>query len=321
MRRIYRASGPTAIVLSNVLLCTALIWLRQIHPDGNYRTAILMAGNAVAAVLLFSKRLSGRPLLPLAPLPLVALLLWSVCYCITYPLFLYFSSLITLSHLIIAKTVGPTLAVYLSGDWKRNPTSFFDKVWSICPLLCLLLLATLQWSSNETHNGIMAWLIFSVIVVNFATSQWSARIISRQRIVYWGPSRLAALNSTVLFSSLSVSGTLALVPFGWSFVVDSVIMGLLFLAVQGTFVYGLSNTAPLSAGLFVSTSVPISILAEGIASRQVPPMVSLGLGTAYLVLSGLVTLFSAEKKRSTGEAVVATVRPLPRAEGASGPSR
>jgi len=266
-----------------VLVCFALLWMRGSAASAAQGTVVLAAGNALVASLLLSRQLAGRPVVPASRKIRAALLLWAVSYCAGYYAFLAFPRAINLSHFITSQALAPLCAVLLTREWAETGKTFGGALRSASPLLLLLLVAWLERSPAEGQAGAawVKWSVFAFVFVSFLVSRTAGRVIARAHTALWLAPRLGLLTSALLFAFVLAGGGLREVEAGGPLLRDVLLVGGVILATQCLYVYGIVNTPPVLSALFISTSVPLSLLMEGVWKGASPHAATLVLSAAY----------------------------------------
>lgn len=303
----HRASnwGPPAILANGILLYLILAWLAHSAPEPSDRTLLLAIANLGLACVLFVPQFRSGPLL-LNRTTTASLVGWSVAYSITYGAFVRWPEVISVWGLLAAQACAPLIAVFVSGDHRRDTASLRRRVVISSPIVFLLGLAFVEWKS--TSHTLIAPLVALALVVLFAFSQSCARIVARNVPgAFWGPPRLALLNGILLLTFWVVVGEGGVRGNGLTLLRGATFLSVGILAVQALYLFGLAKTAPFLSALFVSMSVPISIFGDGLMkTRPSHSPLSLWLSVGFSVATGVVSWTTSERTR-----VVALTTQLP----------
>lgn len=116
------AFGPVAMLANGILLYVVLVWLARSAAGPFDRTLILAGGNLILAATLLVPKFRGGSLL-YSKRTTLALFGWSLAYSMTYGAFVRWPKLIPVWGLIAAQACAPLVAVFLSGDHRRDSSS------------------------------------------------------------------------------------------------------------------------------------------------------------------------------------------------------
>ena len=226
-----------------------------------------------------------------------ALFGWSIAYSITYGAFVRFPELISVWGLLAAQACAPLIAVFLSGDHRRDTGSFRRRLVTSSPIVFLVGVAFLEWKSSS--QGVIAPLVALALVVLFAFSQSCARVVARNApSAFWGPPRLAFLNGILLLTFWAVVGRGGVHGNGLVVFRGAAFLSVGILAVQALYLFGLAKTAPFLSALFLSMAVPISIFGDSLTKARTPHSpLSLWLSVGFSVATGLVSWATSERAR------------------------
>jgi drug/metabolite transporter (DMT)-like permease len=309
-QRLDKWGGPLTLIASNLILSGSLLWLRGYSHKPEQSTFILTASNLIISLLLLSKRISGRPVLPKTRGVLTAVLLWAVSYCVGYYIFLAYPGAIRLSHFIIVQSLAPLCAVLLSGDWKNAESSLGGVLVSSFPIVFLLLIAwAIPIPAEQQQSGAwVKWAVIFIIFLSFLVARTAARVVVRTHNAFWLQSRLGLLTGVILLIIQGAQGELARIDFDFSALLAALALGSLIVAAQAAYMYGLSRTAPVISALFISTSIPIAILMESLWNRTRPSITPTVLSVIYCLSIYLKTIKdrSEDRRRSREESRVIT---------------
>ena len=290
------SGGPAALLANGILLYLILAWLARSAPDSFDRTVLLAIANLGLACLLFVPRFRSGPLL-LNGATTAALLGWSVAYSITYGAFVRWPQVISVWGLLAAQACAPLIAVFTSGDHRRDATSLRQRVVTSSPIVFLLGIAFVEWKSSS-HIEI-APVVALALVILFAFSQSCARIVARNApSAFWAPPRLGFLNGAMLLTFWAVVGRGGVRGNGLVMLRSAAFLSVGILVVQGLYLFALAKTAPFLSALFLSMSVPISIFGDSLRKTGTShnPL-SLWLSVGFSLATGLVSWTTSGRKR------------------------
>lgn len=255
-------SGPAFLIFSNLLAAISLTFAREFGAAPHSSLLLLIIGNLVCALQLTSRKLSGRPLIP-NRVSLLAIFGWSFCYSLNYGLFMLYPKLLSLSDIIIAQSLAPTLAVVISGDWKKAQHKYRDLAFNIIGVTLLLLLSFIKRNSSEIlEESLIIPFLMILSMFCFIGTNVASRQISKMESPHWAQSRVALLNFAML-SILGIMMVKGIVTHVGAYDIEfGIIMGVGIFLTQASFLMGLSRTEPFLSALFLSTSVPISLAVE-----------------------------------------------------------
>jgi drug/metabolite transporter (DMT)-like permease len=247
----------------NVLVVVVLIGVRTASDDASNRLCLLGVSNLLLSATLLipgpaggnRERTSLRDTLPL--------FVWAIAYSLIYGSFLLFPRLFNLSHVIIANSTAPMVAVFASGDWTRARERLLTTLLRASPLCLLMLVAMMEWKTlDQSYPAIARWAALVALIFFAVVSQSMARIIARRHSPTWAPPRLAAYNGILLVgASLIMGNTLVTLPI-WKWTVLPLVFGVGIFLLQTLYLHGLKVTNPTLAALLISMSVPITIGVE-----------------------------------------------------------
>jgi hypothetical protein len=279
--------GPAVLLANNVLLYVVLAWLSKCAADSLDRTLLLSVANLGLAAMLFIPKLRGESLL-LNRKTTVALLGWSVAYSLTYGAFVRWPEIISVWTLIAAQACAPLAAIFVSGDHRKDPGSFFRRIVLSSPIVLLLGIAFLEW--RISRQGRIDALVALILVLLFGLSQSCARVVARNSpSPMWGPPRLAFLNGVMLFIFWSVVGPARVHGNRLTLLLGAAFLSIAIFVLQATYLFALAKTPPFLAGLLLSACVPISIFGDRILRTGPPhPPLSFWLSVGFSVATGLV---------------------------------
>lgn len=290
------SAGPAALLAEGVLLYLILAWLARSAPDPFDRTFLLAIANLGLACVLFVPQFRNGQLL-LNRATTFALLGWSIAYSITYGAFVRWPELISVWGLLAAQACAPLIAVFVSGDHRRDTRSFRRRLVITSPIVFLIGVAFLEWKSSS--HVMIAPLVALALVVLFAFSQSCARVVARNApSAFWGPPRLAFLNGTLLLTFWAVVGRGIVSGNGLALLRGAAFLSVGILAIQSLYLFGLAKTAPFLSALFLSMTVPLSIFGDSFtnAGTSHSPL-SLWLSVGFSVATGLVSWATSERTR------------------------
>jgi drug/metabolite transporter (DMT)-like permease len=285
--------GHVSIIACNILVPIFLIAMRTTCTDAGARLCLLgMSNLAMSTVLLLPmpNAMRGRQVIIRDTIPLV---MWSASYCVIYGSFLLLPRLLNLSHVIIANSTAPFVAIFASGDWSRSRERLLATFMRASPLCLLMLVAMVEWKTvDQSYSASIRWLALGMLIVLAVVSQWMARILARHHSAMWAPPRLAAFNGVLLLAtSTMLDHTLTILP-AWKWTTLPLVFGAGIFVIQMLYLYGLKTTHPTLSVLLLSTSVPISIAVEYLWSGVAHSSWSAILGILYCGHVGIVTLFA-----------------------------
>lgn len=290
------SAGPAALLANGILLYLILAWLGRSFPDPFDRTLLLAIANLGLACVLFVPRLRCGPLV-LNRATTAALFGWSVAYSITYGAFVRWPEIISVWGLLAAQACAPLIAVFVSGDHRRDVGSLRQRVVVSSPIIFLLGIAFLEWKSSS--RGIIPPIVALALVVLFAISQSCARIVARSApSAFWGPPRVALLNGALLLLVWAAVARAGVQVHGLELLRNAVFLSLGILVVQSLYLFALAKTAPFLSALFLSMSVPISIVGDSMRKTgTLHNPLSLWLSVGFSLATGLVSWATSQRKR------------------------
>jgi hypothetical protein len=263
-----------------------LSWLSRANHHGS-SAIVLGVGNLIVGVTVVPfSQLARR-----VPIPLHLILIWSLAYCITYFSFLNFPTLVPLSLVMIGQALAPTIAVLLTGDFRKDSLNWQSFMVRSYPVLLLILLAAL----HSSHFGYAAIAVTFGIALCFTASQWSARKLASLAAPFHVCSSVALLNGIFLVSLILVNPVFGKIRFEGTLTLHCIFFSIGILAIQGTYLTGIRAGGALASSLLLSAGVPVSILLEGILDRRID-YVSWCVSIAYLFLTYWTT-----KRTLTGQ--------------------
>jgi len=290
------SAGPAALLGNGILLYMVLAWLAHSAPNPFDRTLLLALGNLGLACVLFVPQARNGPLL-LSGATTAALLGWSGAYSITYGAFVRWPELISVWGLLAAQACAPLIAVFISGDHRRDTASFRRLVVISSPVVFLMGVAFVEWKSS--NHVVIAPLVALALVVLFAFSQSCARVVARNApSAFWGPPRLASLNGVLLLIFWALAGRGGVHSNGLELLRGAAFLSVGILAVQSLYLFALAKTAPFLSALFLSMTVPISIFGDSLTKTGAPhnPL-SLWLSVGFSLATGLVSWATSGRTR------------------------
>ena len=288
--------GPAAFLANGILLYIVLAWLGRSAPDPFDRTLLLAIANLGLACVLFVPQFRNGQLLRNRTTT-AALLGWSVAYSITYGAFVSWPELISVWGLLAAQACAPLIAVFVSGDYRRDTGSLGRRLVISSPIFFLMGIAFVEWKSSS--RVAIAPLFAVALVVLFAFSQSCARVVARNApCAFWGPPRLAFLNGILLFTFWAVVGRSGVHSNLLVLLRGAAFLSVGILAVQALYLYALAKTAPFLSALFLSLSIPISIFGDSLMKPGTSHSVlSLWLAVGFSLATGLVSWATSERTR------------------------
>jgi hypothetical protein len=298
--------GPAALLANGILLYLVLVWLARSAPDPFERTLLLALANLGLGCVLFVPQFRSGQLL-LNRTTTAALFGWSIAYSITYGAFVRWPEFVSVWGLLAAQACAPLIAVFVSGDHRRDAASLRRRLVISSPIVFLIGVALAEWKSSI--HVVVAPFVALTLVVLFAFSQSCARVVARNApSAFWGPPRLAFLNGILLLIFWVVVGRGGVRGDGLGLLRNSMFLSIGILVVQALYLFGLAKTAPFLSAMFLSMTVPISIFGDWFLKNGMPHSpLSLWLSVGFSVATGLVGwTTSSERAR-----VVELTAPLP----------
>lgn len=284
-----RGFGPAALILSALIASTALAILRLASPDAEVRLAVLGAGSLLSgSFFLLPKfyRTSNLILNKSDRKDWLWVVLWSACYCVAYGLFTWYRNEISLSGLIVAQSLAPIAAVFITRR-KEDVLSLRELYGVALSVSLLMALAWVNGHTGESSGNSLSWVIFLTVLISFLGSNTAARVITSRQRASWIQPRLAVLNGVVLLLITSVVSR----SIGLSHLGGIVLMGLAtgvgILSTQWLFMVGLQKSSPFIAALCISMAVPISIGIDALIGLH---RISIGEGILSVLFCGSVLL-------------------------------
>jgi len=290
----HSARAAAAFLGSNILLYAVLAWLGRCAPTPFDRTLLLALGNLCLAGWLLVKAFRRERFLHDRGSSL-ALLGWSAAYSVTYGAFVRWPELIPVWVVVAAQAGAPLIAVFLSGDHRRYPEAVTRRLFQSSPLVFLVFIVWLEWRAPK-HTSSTPQIALAMIVL-FVFSQSCARVVARNvPTPFWAPPRLALLNGVVLLGLWSVLGhAVPRIPV-IQLTSRVLLLSASILAIQALYLFALSTMAPFLSALFMSTSVPISMLGDAITNAgPAHHPLSLWCALGFSAATGLVSWASANQ--------------------------
>lgn len=274
-------SGPFYFLLSNLLVCISLSSLRQIGLTPFVQIILLALSNFVIYLLLIAKTKSGKFYFSTMK-ENIHLITWSMGYTFIYGSYLAFPQHLKLSHLILIKSITPLLAVFFSGDFKKEKKDFKFVLNQIFPLVILFLIVFLE---SHTGLGIPNYALFLLIGLSFIVNQTGARALTHSQNSFVITQRFSFLNFLMLsFFILLFWRDFSLEPF--KMITASLLFGVMIISLQYFYFEGLRKTKPYLSSLFISSSVPMTLTWDYFMSGKDVSLYSLALGFLYLAVIG-----------------------------------
>jgi hypothetical protein len=297
--------GPAALLAEGILLYLVLAWLGHSASDPFDRTLLLALANLGLACALFVPQFRSGSLL-LNRKTTAALFAWSVAYSVTYGAFVRWPELVSVWGLLAAQACAPLIAVFVSGDHRRDTASIRRRLIISSPIVFLIGGAFMEWKSSS--QVVIAPLVALALVALFAFSQSCARVVAKNTpSALWGPPRLAFLNGTLLLTFWAVVGRGAVSGNVLALMRGGAFLSVGILAVQALYLFALAKTAPFISALFLSMTVPISIFGDSLTKTGTSHSpLTLWLSVGFCSSTGLVSWTQSESTR-----VVELTTPVP----------
>jgi len=204
---------------------------------------------------------------------------WSLGICTILYVFFIHPKILRISHVIIAQSIAPTFAIFLSGDYKLRSKKFHESIFHLLPVFTLIILGILEFNSITTYSiFILLLLIFLYTLV-----QSSMRKVLLLDDIFSSASRICILNFIILmcfnFFNFSLNQILdfSIIPFILPFAIVVLIIHL------WSFI-GIKNLGPIWSALLFSLAIPISILTETILNSASYDIKKISLGLLYTFL-------------------------------------
>jgi hypothetical protein len=279
--RAFNLLGSSALFASNILVCAALFLLRHSADNAGTRTLYLLGANGLAALLGFLPFRKENTLR--IDRPMMAVAVWSACYCTEYGLFLVYPGVISLSQLIVCNSLAPFLAVYVSSDAQRSALSVSYRLLSIAPVFFLLGISWLERRARQRSQVAYADLILLCVYLSVVISQSCARYVARYRSPSWSQPRLTVLNALFLAVVLGVAHLQSRagmhLPIAIGFCVFA---GVVVLLIQRFYIFGLKNADPFISAMMLCTIVPLSLAIDIFFEHRIIGLPEVILGTGYV---------------------------------------
>ena len=284
--RAFNLLGSSALFASNILVCAALFLLRHSADNAGTRTLYLLGANGLAALLGFLPFRKENTLR--IDRPMMAVAVWSACYCTEYGLFLVYPGVISLSQLIVCNSLAPFLAVYVSSDAQRSALSVSYRLLSIAPVFFLLGISWLERRARQRSQVAYADLILLCVYLSVVISQSCARYVARYRSPSWSQPRLTVLNALFLAVVLGVvhsqSKATIQLPFA---VVFCVFAGVAVLLIQRLYIFGLKKADPFISAMALCTIVPLSLVTDMLFEHRTVSLTEIILAAGYVIATGV----------------------------------
>jgi len=280
-----RIVGGWLLVGNSLLLNGVLVWLSNANHHSKSIT-ILALGNLLLGVV----GVSVSQLVHRVALQIEIVILWSSAYCVIYASYVEFPSLIPLSLVMIAQALAPTLAVLMTGDFRKDRLDGVDFVRSSYPLLLLLVLAAREFAGI----GLRALLITLALSCCFVASQWSARKLAAIDAPFHVSSLLSLINGAILTLFIAASPHVGSFAWNSTMLAHSTILSIGIVSIQVLYLAGIRESGALASSFLLAANVPVAQFLQGMVYRRVDYM-GLCIGLVYFLTAAWVTL---RKERS-----------------------
>jgi hypothetical protein len=289
-------SGPAALLATGILLYVVLVWLARSAANPFDRTLLLAGGNLVLACWLFAPHVRGGQLV-LSRKTTAALLGWSIAYSLTYGSFVCLPELIPVWGLVASQACAPFVAVFVSGDHRRDTGSFGRRISLLSPIFFLLGIAFLERRSSP--HALIEPFIALALVSLFAFSQSCARIVARNApSPFWAPPRLAFMNGVILLVFGGVAGRGTVHGDGLILGRNVLLLSFGIFVVQALYLFALTKTPPFLSALLLSAVVPISIFGDSILKTGPSHnRLSLWLSVGFSLTTGFASWVTSDKAK------------------------
>jgi hypothetical protein len=279
----YKVATPKTasilLILSVILNSIGLIFLRSKSQSIDQGMFIVMVGFSLSTPLLglSSSKLSrehSRTKAESSSASTGTLIIWAFSMLVIYWIYFNFPATLSLPQIIVAQSVVPIAAVYLSGDYRRRPKG--DTPWKMAALCLLLAIAASEWKTNSKQQLI----VFTILCCAFLTAQTMLRLTLRS----YSPLGAHARLSTAIALEVAAYSCITQTPLITRYsVVNGLEFGMLILAIQFGYLTGIRNTPPIASALLLSCAVPISICVQAIWTGNQPTLIQSALGGFYMV--------------------------------------
>lgn len=278
--------SPFLIIVSNILVCIALGGLRSLGFSTLEQIIILALSNFLTYFFLALKDQSFSPIFK-ASKENKTLIPWAIGYVLIYGGFFYFPGIIKLSHLVVIKCLTPMLAVFIAKDHKSEDNSALNLLIHLLPLGLLIGIAYIE-SVTSTNLPLLLGML-AIMGVSFLVNQSGARILSKKHPPLEITKKLSFFNALFLFALL-IFEYKGFPPLQLIFIPYGCLFALLIISLQFFYLKGLKLSPPYLSALFISSSIPITLMWDYLVMNKAVTQTSLFLGFIYLVVIAAKTL-------------------------------
>jgi hypothetical protein len=268
-------TGMLLVIGGNVILAFVLLFLQHASSSPFARLSILLLINLILGLPVVLRPMACWRMFMRN---YIAVGLWSAAYCCGYGAFLVFPKQLPLGLFTIASALAPLLGAIPFSNREGGIRQLLKK--GLPPLVILVLLGILEGSSISAHYVIS---LFAFVLLSHSVLQYGMRYTSKESdptLVTF----VTSLLNVILLSAIiwrrapSVLHLMSRAP-----VYSVLIIAPLVLALQYFHLKGLHHTGPVAGALAMSSSVPISLLAEELSTRSFRPILML-ISLIYIVI-------------------------------------
>jgi hypothetical protein len=287
-----KTGGIFLLLLSNMAFAVTMLALQNSFESAGTRLLLLSLGNLLASSILFSPRLTGRPIFPSRTHGFPWFLLWAGAYCLNNGLFVAFPAAVPLVYIGCSQALAPVVAAYLFEGRKIH--ALYEPV--LDALVVAIITAFLFMRSSENATGTAnANLIMLVLTLGYVMGQFAARRLAALLPAMSIPPRLSVLNGLFLLPIALVSRP-DLGADSTPLVAGVLMLGAAILLIQGTMLARFQRMRPALSGVIVATNVPLFFLVEDVWLGKLPSIAGATLVAAMVCVIGIRAAI-----RETGE--------------------
>jgi len=299
-------TGVIFLLVSNVLACASLFWIRDAAPSATTRSVLLAVGNGLAALFIMAIAALGgsRPLVK--HFKDVDLILWSGGYAVAYFFFMSFPEAISLSLLVGFRALVPAIAMVLSGT-RRGEESGWRFIIVLAPVLVLMAFpATQIYSMAGTGNlSVRTVSVWVCILLASTVSQVGARRLGAKtggvdgqndQLIYVA---VSLLQNAILIGVLTIffpGSVITARPEGgiwWQYGVAAMLVA----GTTATYIRGLGLASSGSSVLALSAIVPISVAFDLLFGHVPERSLLLSCSVLYVLAIGLAQVITHQRMR------------------------
>ncbi len=268
--------------LSTLFLVVVLIANKTYAATQSSGLSLFACSFLLAAIFLFfgywskERKLNTSSIFSLKDSVLV---LWSLSILLSYSSFIIFPEKIYPHHLLMARCFAPVLAVLFVETTKTLVISRLQKLLITLALILLtaIFISVFLESSTPFFSEV---LIVCILFIFQTTGQSCARISAKIGSPYGQSMKLSLLNSIGFFGlAFLFSNEVPALPSK----IGLILTGLSIIFIYYFTISGIKKISPILSAFFISTGVPVTIIAEHLLFEH--PYSAFGLGSSYLYLA------------------------------------